>query len=513
MLRHAMTLEDFRSRYRYDQERDKVGKGGFGSVYKALDRETGEIVAIKVSPVEDKAPNYSLLEEARKAVQFDHPNLVKYYEVFRISTEMGWYDFAVMEYVPFGNLAEFKVASGQLQPLLAGILWGLHYLHQNNIIHRDLKPQNILIDRQNGRYVPKIADFGLAKETERNYTTNTTRYVTPEYMAPEQIDPRQRIGNQVDLWAVGVITYQICFGQLPFGARAEGHTEQEIIQRILARRSPKYMRQMPRPYQGICRACLEFDPAKRVQSADALLQMLDQAVWDVLDDPSPRNVAYPASLTASLELELNLPPEVDIADPIDQHKVRPGTLVHVASSMDVATGVNTWGMRWQKYILGGLIVLGLLGLAGGSWLYQRTHHQPSLNQANAAVVDDNTKVPFLTADDLIDLTLNGFRRDESRQLLPLKVRILAVSAPMDQDMLRLKLGLYMGPSGRDQYVESQALINQQSGEVLMAPISYKGQSLTWAPGKLRMGFDKQMIWESTQLDRQWLLKVRADGGK
>lgn len=507
MLLSAITLEDFQARYHYDQVHDKVGKGGFGSVYRALDRQTGEYVAIKVSPVEDKVHNYSLLEEARRALHFDHPNLVKYYEVFRIFTQMGWFDFAVMEYIPHGHLGESKVPSGQLRPILAGILWGLRYLHQQNIIHRDLKPQNILVDREGDRWIPKITDFGLAKETEQNYTTNTTRFVTPEYMAPEQIDPRQRLGNQVDFWALGVITYQICFGRLPFGARQEGDSEQEIIQRIISHKSPRMLRAMPMPYQAICRSCLEFDPDKRVQSADALLQFLDQAVWELSDeDHQSEDEKSTEGLFANLQLELNAPPEVNIANPLSARRREQKAMIHIPQSeAESSTASENFPPGWKRFLIGGLMAVLLLGLGGGSWLYQRSQKGALQIHQVSAVDDGNTKTG-IWADELLDVSLQGFRRDEQWQLLPVRVQVQAVSAPDAKGMVRLQLGMYVGAKGRDQYLECNALVYEADQRILIAPIKHAGRNLIWPPGRMRREEAGRIVWESTTDNLSWLLK-------
>jgi serine/threonine protein kinase len=276
-----MNYQAFRKRYQYHPSQ-RIGKGGFGSVYKAFDTETGRNVAIKISPLEDDREKFTLQREFELVKNLKHPNIVQYEYCACFETDMGWMEHAVLTYYPKGDLEDFLtnhvLTLAQTRQLVRGILTGLQYLHHNQIIHRDFKARNILIAEEYGAIVPKITDFGLGRSTDgKADMTNTAIGLTRVYAAPEQLDGLP-IRSNVDLWALGVVLYRIVAGELPFGNLTTTMTSREqerVNHKIRNVELPEKLNTVPQPYQYIIRRCLVSDISKRVQVADELLYLLD----------------------------------------------------------------------------------------------------------------------------------------------------------------------------------------------------------------------------------------------
>ncbi len=193
-----------------------------------------------------------------------------------------------MKYYPDGNLADLlrhqTLTSAQICDITRGILLGLQHLHRNRIVHRDFKPANILISRDNaGRFIPKIADFGLSKlvnadELDSSDFDLSDGRGTPSYKAPEQIEG-SRVSFNLDLWAFGVILYEMLTGEKPFRSDSRNTSEQsvrrEIEKKIMSVELPARTGQIAEPYQAMIRRCLVRDIHERVRREDELLNLLD----------------------------------------------------------------------------------------------------------------------------------------------------------------------------------------------------------------------------------------------
>ena len=218
-MANNMTLPEFKSRYTGWQH---IGSGGFATVYRALDEETGRYIALKKADVQPEFNHFTLQREVELVNKMPlHPNIARYDACYRFPGDLaGEVDVAVLKYYEYGNLEKFLTEQNLTEPekrtVIKGILQGVAFLHQNRCIHRDLKAQNILIHREDGIWVPKIADFGLSRETTNDQSIlNSSIGISFEYAAPEQIQNRN-IQKTVDLWALGVIIYRIIAGELPF---------------------------------------------------------------------------------------------------------------------------------------------------------------------------------------------------------------------------------------------------------------------------------------------------------
>jgi tRNA A-37 threonylcarbamoyl transferase component Bud32 len=203
---------------------DLLGQGGMGAVYKARQTKLDRLVALKILPPEagrDVAFAERFTREAQALARLGHPNIVGIYDF----GEAGGFFYVVMEYVDGPNLRQLlrtgRMDSAQVFRIVSQLCDALQYAHDEGIVHRDIKPENILID-QKGRV--KVADFGLAKllhRTPADYriTLTATGQVmgTIHYMAPEQIERPQTVDHRADLYALGVVFYEMLAGELPLG--------------------------------------------------------------------------------------------------------------------------------------------------------------------------------------------------------------------------------------------------------------------------------------------------------
>src|SRR5688572_2162030 len=141
---------DFQTRYKFDPKTDLLGRGGFSKVYRANDTLLDRTVALKFFTA-DASEKYQVLNEIKKVIQFEHPNLCKYYDIVLLSGknivgEAEKIEVGILEYLDLGDLKTYLKNNPQhIDKLLMDVLKGLSYLHKKGIVHRDLKPQNILI--------------------------------------------------------------------------------------------------------------------------------------------------------------------------------------------------------------------------------------------------------------------------------------------------------------------------------------------------------------------------------
>ena len=191
----------------------RLGEGGMGTVYRALDERLGRKVAVKILAERlrsDHAFTERFVREARYLARVAHPNLVTIYDASEACL--------VMELVEGTTLARHLAARGRLpweeaRRLLDSILAAVAAIHAAGLVHRDLKPGNVLMDLE-GR--PKVMDFGLAKDASEAALTQAGMILgTPEYMSPEQAKG-DAVGPATDVYALGAMAYEMLAGRPPF---------------------------------------------------------------------------------------------------------------------------------------------------------------------------------------------------------------------------------------------------------------------------------------------------------
>jgi serine/threonine protein kinase len=302
-----MSEKDFFDRFQYDSEKDILGSGGFGTVYRAHDTLKDRYVAIKISQVKDLFGKFTLLNEVKLSEGIDdHANVARYEFGLRI-TRPFLTDYAVMAYYEEGNLdmvlrKQHGILSQKEQyDIVEGLLEGIKHLHSENVIHRDLKLANILmLKTKQGQWRPKIADFGLSRQMEDYDASiaNSAIGITTAYAAPEQIENKP-IKKNVDLWALAVIVYRLLTGEMPFAAPQGANSTTatvEISRKITQLELPEKLNTLPEPYQTIIRRCFVKDTKERAQSADELLAILKgkDATNPVKNDPDtqPKTASF-----------------------------------------------------------------------------------------------------------------------------------------------------------------------------------------------------------------------------
>jgi serine/threonine protein kinase len=216
-----LPAEQLASRLPELEDFELIGQGGMGAVYKARHRKLDRPVAVKVldSALRDNTSFAErFIREARTMAQLDHPNIVSVYD---FGHRDGLY-YLIMELVDGVNLRQM-MAAGKMEPqealsMVPHICEALQYAHDKGVVHRDIKPENILVDRKG---LIKIADFGLAKLVggKNGQRLTGTRQImgTPNYMAPEQIEKPGEVDHRADIFALGVVFYELLTGELPIG--------------------------------------------------------------------------------------------------------------------------------------------------------------------------------------------------------------------------------------------------------------------------------------------------------
>ncbi len=223
---------------------EKLGEGGMGTVYAAEQREpVRRDVAVKVIKLGmDTREVVKRFEAERQALAvMDHPNIAK---VLDAGATLAGRPFFVMELVrgtPIDRYCDaHALTTRQRLELFVQVCQAVQHAHQKGVIHRDLKPSNILVSSLGGQALPKVIDFGVAKATGQGMTrgtmfTETGQLVgTPEYMSPEQADMTDLdVDTRTDVYALGVILYELLAGELPFDGKALRRAPFSEMQRII----------------------------------------------------------------------------------------------------------------------------------------------------------------------------------------------------------------------------------------------------------------------------------------
>jgi hypothetical protein len=297
----------------------EAGHGSMGNVYKARDRETGEVVALKLLKPEiasDQAMMERFKNELLFARKITHKNVCRVHEFNRVAGIA----YTSMEFVEGESLRSVLNRFGGLPlrkalDLVAQICSGLKEAHAQGIVHRDLKPENVMIDAQGN---VKIMDFGIARSMETMTRLTGSMVGTPAYMAPEQVAGKP-VDYRTDVYSLGLILYEMFTGAQAF--RADNAVAVAL----------KQMRESPTPPHeidpnipvAIERAilkCLEKEPPKRFQS----IAELDNAMrgQGTVSTQSPASGASaPASFSGSMHGTLPLPPQPLRATPPPRKRV------------------------------------------------------------------------------------------------------------------------------------------------------------------------------------------------
>ncbi len=266
-----------------------LGKGAMGLVYEGRDPNLDRRVAIKTIKVDnlsaEEAAEYEVRfrTEARSAARLQHPHIVSVYD----SDRDGDIAFLVMEFIAGDDLKHHldkgeRYSLAQTLTIMRDLLSALDYAHRQSIVHRDIKPANLLIE-PGGRV--KLTDFGVARIQDAGETTRTQGSIvgTLKYMSPEQVQG-QPIDARADLFAAGIVLYQLLTGKRPFDGDTDFATIQQIVGHDPAPPS-QFNPQLPAAIDAVVTRALAKKRDQRYGNAEAFNAALEAAVEDA-DDPT-----------------------------------------------------------------------------------------------------------------------------------------------------------------------------------------------------------------------------------
>lgn len=259
-----------------------IYEGTYCNVYKVRHRvlERDLVLKLQLQTVPEEIPD-SMLLEARLQASVNHRNVLQVLDAFEHEQRVA----IVLEYVRTQSLADLlekrtlplRAALGLFQ----GIVRGVRALHVQNIVHRDLKPENILLAKDEGRVVPKVADFGMAKllepgrAPEAQHLSRAYSYLgTPEYMAPEQARDPGSVDTRADLFSLGCLLYELVTYRMCFEAPSAVDTMYRAAKGEYLR-VDKVNTDAPAALSSLVDRLLQPSPAKRTPDCDTLLQELD----------------------------------------------------------------------------------------------------------------------------------------------------------------------------------------------------------------------------------------------
>ena len=277
----------------YHIKEKPLGKGSFGKVYLAHDKENPEFkVAIKVLNKKKMTSTdlRSIMDEVKVLNKVDHPNITKYFETY----DDKQFLYLVMEFCPGGELFDsqesfVKNAKGYTErdaaKIISKCLEALQHCHALGITHRDIKPENIMYGKD--REV-RLVDFGLSKECKGMMNTYAG---TPYFMAPEVIDANY--GHKCDIWSLGCVLYMLVAGRLPF----EGYTKPEVFGKI--KKGQFKTPNCSEHCQDLIAQMLTVDENARPSAADCYKHPWFQA--EHITDPNAEQVPIPSDVVSNLK--------------------------------------------------------------------------------------------------------------------------------------------------------------------------------------------------------------------
>jgi len=291
--------------------KEELGSGEFATVHRAVERETGKEVAVKVIRLQRAAPEAASLEyelssrlsqtasERRMRVPDAFPRT---YGSFLSNAEF----YLVMDYFRGGTLEEFlsrrprrRLSEAEARTVMFRVLSGIADMHHLNVAHCDLKPANLMLAEPGNLGSLCIVDLGLASDLSKGRSLSNG-CGTPDYFAPELVRACRwgtAFGRQVDLWSAGVVLYQCLTGELPFRGNTAGRLLRAILQNRVETSGPAWAG-VSEPCKALLLKLLEKDPAKRIQARSAMkhpwFKPLRTRSW-------PKVLSFTKSLKLSLQ--------------------------------------------------------------------------------------------------------------------------------------------------------------------------------------------------------------------
>jgi len=335
---------------------EKIGQGGMGQVWRAVDRELREDVALKMLATEfanDPICLRQLKDEVRRARKLGHPHIVRFYELFTIGVDAV---FITMEFIPGKNVnhlramqTDMRFSEDQAMPWVRQISQALDYAHEQGIIHRDIKPSNILITN-NGE--AKLADFGIAvamSDSMTRMTRNTSG--TPAYMSPEQIQGKSLTAKS-DLYSLGCTLYELLCGKAPYSSGSVDTVIRQHLEGALPIPAEWPVPLSPSTVK-LLQALLQRNPEDRPTTAGAIIKFLDG------DEKALNSILLPPkipSATAAVKKELPKP-SIDLAAvqkplPVKENSRAPIGFLKIAALILLCLFLLVGGILGSLFVIG-----------------------------------------------------------------------------------------------------------------------------------------------------------------
>lgn len=269
-----MTEEEFKNQYSFDPKNDVISSGLINNLFKAYDRISDSCVVLKIA---NNSQSHSLIQLQRELSAYkhikEHPNIVHYLGHDKYVSSNNETLFLVLQYYPKGDLAEVnKLESLSLEDkesIGRGLIAGLMYLSKCGIVHNDLKPSNVLLTINNHRdYVPKIGDFGSCLINKRggNTADKGIKSLSLYYTSPEKLINGD-IGEKSDVWSLGVVLYELFYGNNPFKPYKQfedfNSQEREVLSLVRGCQNISYSNNHIQKWNYIIKSCLVFNPQDR----------------------------------------------------------------------------------------------------------------------------------------------------------------------------------------------------------------------------------------------------------
>src|SRR6185503_19078331 len=329
-------------RYRIDRV---LGQGGMGIVVQAMQLQLHQSVAMKFLLPEvlgNQQVVQRFLREAQAAVRLRSEHVARVIDVGTLETGAP---YMVLEYLEGCDLANFPRAQltvGGVVDLMLQACEALAEAHSLGIVHRDIKPANFFLARgADGAPLLKVLDFGISKAptTGTNLTGTQSVMGTPAYMSPEQMRSSRDVDHRSDIWALGVVLYELLQGNAPFG----GDTFSSMVLKVVNDPLPQMTVRLPGDLAQVVYRCLEKDPARRFQNIAELTQALARYAQ------SETQAAISVQRTSSI---IGTAPSRPAIDPVTGQR-------QVPSTISGAVGARTMppAKRWPIFAtVGGLLV-------------------------------------------------------------------------------------------------------------------------------------------------------------
>ena len=373
-----------------------LGRGGMGAVYAARHVRTGRRFAIKLLSREltgDEGAEERFVREALLANSIQHPAIVEVYDVGR-DRGVPYMVMKLLQGETLGaRLERGPLSVEQTLTLMLPVIDAIGAAHALGIVHRDLKPDNVLIEREGGREFPRVLDFGIGKLLAGDargpaITRPGTIIGTPEYMAPEQVRGDAELDARCDVYALGVMLFELLTGSLPHTASDLGTLLRAIA--YGAPPSPRALRpDLPEHLDAVITRALSPHPANRYPTATALAQALHGDGPAILQSglggrvSGGRRSSTPAHDSGPRSLGFG--PESASEPPNADCKI---------------AGPSPWRLVPWRLVVGGVVLALVIGAAvrGGQGAVRVRGAGPQLNRAVAVVVPEVRSVPDASAD-------------------------------------------------------------------------------------------------------------------